>query len=146
MLVVLALVAAGCRPEDGERQAAASDAPTADTAAPPLTAAEPDTLPYVVLSPALGAVWREGTSHVIRWTARRPGAVNIGAAMGGKDRGHLVFDVPADADSLRWTVPPGFVTGFGPARSDAVRIRIEDAGDPRIGVESAPFSVVGTPR
>jgi len=97
-----------------------------------------------VLAPAAGVVWREGESHMIRWSARRAGRVSIGAVMGGKDRGHLAFAVPAAADSFLWRVPPGFVTGFGIPRSDAVRVRIEDAEDPAIGIESAPFSIAGS--
>lgn len=102
-----------------------------------------DTLPFRIESPAAGTVWREGETHVIRWTRSREGAVNVGAVVGGKDKGHLAFALPAEADSLVWQVPVGFVTGFGPDRSDAVRIRVESADDPRIGAESAPFTIAG---
>ena len=105
--------------------------------------AAPDTLPYRIVSPAPGDEWREGGSYVIRWTSARGGAVNVAAAVGGKDRGHLAMRLPAGTDSLAWTVPAGFVTGFGPERSDAVRIRIEDAGDPAMGVTSEPFTIRG---
>lgn len=100
-----------------------------------------DSLPYHVVSPARDSVWREGETHMIRWTAARPGRVNIGAVAGGKDKGHLAMDIPAAAESLAWRIPEGFISGFGPSRSDAVRIRVEDAADPRIGVESDSFAV-----
>jgi len=100
-----------------------------------------DTLPYRIVSPAPGDEWHEGGTYVIRWITTRAGEVNVAAAVGGKDRGHLAMRLPAGTDSLRWTVPEGFVTGFGPERSDAVRIRIESAEDPAVGVTSEPFAV-----
>ena len=120
--------------------AAGADSPAVARTEPPLS---PDTLPYRIVSPAAGTVWREGDTHVIRWTRGREGAVNVGAVVGGKDKGHLAFSLPAEADSLVWQVPVGFVTGFGPDRSDAVRIRVESADDPRIGAESASFTIAG---
>jgi hypothetical protein len=102
-----------------------------------------DTLPYRIVSPALGDEWHEGGTYVIRWIGPRSGGVNVSAAMGGKDRGHLAMRLPAGTDSLPWTVPEGFVTGFGPERSDAVRIRIESSDDPAVGVTSEPFTVRG---
>ena len=81
---------------------------------------------------------------MIRWISTRGGEVNVAAAVGGKDRGHLAMRLPAGTDSLRWTVPEGFVTGFGQERSDAVRIRIEASGDPALGVTSEPFSIRGS--
>ncbi len=132
--------AAGC---DGGRPAARSDATTDSVPAAPSLA---DSSAYAILFPVGGTTWYEDSVYTIRWQSRRPGAVNIGAVMGGKDRGHLAFGVPVGTDSLRWHVPAGFVTGFGPASSDAMRIRVEDAGDPEVGVESAPFTIEGTPR
>lgn len=107
--------------------------------------ARPDTPAYRIISPAAGEEWREGGSYVIRWISTRGGEVNVAAAVGGKDRGHLAMRLPAGTDSLRWTVPEGFVTGFGPERSDAVRIRIEDSGDPALGATSELFSIRGSP-
>lgn len=135
-LGILAVAAAlACSPRapdaDAERPVARDTAPT-------------DTLPYRIISPAPGEEWREGGSYVIRWTSARGGEVNVAAAVGGKDRGHLAMRLPARTDSLAWTVPDGFVTGFGPERSDAVRIRIEDAGDPVLGVTSEPFTIRGS--
>ena len=100
-----------------------------------------DTLPYRIVSPAPGDEWHEGGTYVIRWITTRAGEVNVAAAVGGKDRGHLAMRLPAGTDSLRWTVPEGFVTGSGAERSDAVRIRIESAEDPAVGVTSEPFAV-----
>ena len=105
------------------------------------TATEQGTAPYEIVSPSAGDRWEEGSSHVIRWVSRRPGAVNVGAVVDGKDKGHLALQLAAGTDSLQWTVPGGFVSGFGPQRSDSVRIRIEDAGNPAIGVTSAAFTV-----
>jgi hypothetical protein len=138
-------------PEGGDpRRTAAerADSPAAARAetpagARPEPAGSADTLPYRIVSPAAGTVWREGETHVIRWTRGREDAVNVGAVVGGKDKGHLAFALSAEADSLVWQVPVGFVTGFGPDRSDAVRIRVESADDPRIGAESASFTIAG---
>ena len=101
-----------------------------------------DTASYHLVSPVPGATLREGTRYLIRWTAARPGRVNIAVAVGGKDRGHLAMNLAPGIDSLWWEVPRGFVSGFGPLRSDAVRIRIEDAASPAIGVMSEPFTIV----
>ncbi|HET8649311.1 MAG TPA: hypothetical protein VFL95_04665 [Gemmatimonadales bacterium] len=83
----------------------------------------------------------EGHRYIIRWKSRRAGPVNIGAVMGGKDRGHLAMQLPSGTDSLAWDVPSGFVSGFGIDRSDAVRLRVEASDSPAVGVESAPFSI-----
>lgn len=111
---------------------------------PPSTAdraAAIDTAPYTIESPAPGTLWYEGSRHIIRWQSRRAGPVNIGAVMGGKDRGHLAMQIPSGTDSLAWDVPSGFVSGFGINRSDAVRLRVEASDSPAVGVESAPFSI-----
>ena len=71
----------------------------------------------MIVSPRARTVLTEGDSFTIRWRAPRDMRVNIGAAMGGKDRGHLALDLAAGTDSLKWTVPRGFVSGFGPKRS-----------------------------
>lgn len=136
----LALLA-GCGGDDSKAPVAMP--PDAATPAPgPATPTAGDA-PYQIVSPGRDSVWREGERYVIRWRSGRPGAVNVGAAVGGKDKGHLAMALPAGTDSLVWTVPPGFVTGFGPERSDAVRIRVEDAVKTRIGAESEPFTIVG---
>ncbi|HEX6643284.1 MAG TPA: hypothetical protein VF037_01320 [Gemmatimonadales bacterium] len=94
-----------------------------------------------ILSPTSGAEWHEGGTYVVRWIRRPPGATSVSVAIGGKDRGHLAMGLAAGVDSLLWRIPIGFVTGFGPERSDEARIRIEDAEDPAAGVASAPFTI-----
>jgi hypothetical protein len=98
-----------------------------------------------ILAPVAGERWVEGTTHVIRWTASAP-RINLGAAVGGKDKGHLLLDAPSMPDSLTWDVPVGFVTGFGPDSATDVRIRLEDAADPTRFVISDPFTITGNPQ
>jgi hypothetical protein len=82
-----------------------------------------------VISPNGGEVWAEGETHEVRWTAEGVDAVRIAVAVGGKDRGHLGEEAPVDAraGSFAWTVPHGFVTGFGVSEAGNVRIMIYDA-------------------
>jgi hypothetical protein len=96
----------------------------------------------VVLRPAAGEIWREGHSYTIRWRAPNIVRVNVGFALGGKDKGHAVLDYPASADSLHWQVPHGFVSGFGLQRSDDARVRVEDARDPTQFADSPSFTIV----
>ena len=70
------------------------------------------------LRPTAGDIWTEGESYTIRWRATGIARVNVGLALGGKDKGHAALDLPASADSLHWRVPQGFVSGFGLDRSD----------------------------
>ena len=86
----------------------------------------------------------EGRSYVIRWQAPAGTRVNLGAAMGGKDRGMLLTNAPADPDSLVWTVPVGWITGFGPLSSDQVRLRLENADSDAQWTEAGPFTILGT--
>jgi hypothetical protein len=53
---------------------------------------------------------------------------------------------PAEPESLVWKVPVGFVTGFGVASSDQVRLRLEDADSAGNYVEAGPFTVRGVGR
>ncbi len=98
--------------------------------------------PLVVLLPVGGDVWTEGKSYTIRWRTADVARVNVGFALGGKDKGHAALDLPASMDSLRWRVPAGFVSGFGLRRADNVRVRVEDAVDPTRFAESPSFSIV----
>jgi hypothetical protein len=68
--------------------------------------------------------------------------VNVGVALGGKDKGHIALGLPASRDSLEWHLPPGFISGFGIGRSDQMRVRIEDAGDPTRYADSPLFTIV----
>jgi hypothetical protein len=88
----------------------------------------------------------EGNTYVIRWSAPAGMRIDLGAAMGGKDKGMLLVGAPAQPESLAWTVPSGFVTGFGVASSDQVRLRLEEADSAEHFVEAGPFTVRGAGR
>jgi hypothetical protein len=98
----------------------------------------------VVLRPQAGDVWAEGESYTIRWRSAGVARVNVGLALGGKDKGHAAFDLPAATDSLRWQVPVGFVSGFGLRRSNDVLVRVENAADPTQFADSPRFTVVAS--
>jgi hypothetical protein len=137
--VVLLCCALGCgrdvRQRDGPgSQSGASPAPTVQEVAPPSQ--------LVVLRPAAGEVWTEGQSYTIRWRAVGIARLNVGLALGGKDKGHAGLDLPGSSDSLRWRVPDGFVSGFGLRRSSDIRVRVEDARDPTRFAESQSFTIV----
>jgi hypothetical protein len=97
------------------------------------------------LSPREGDTLVEGHSYVIRWSAPAGMRINLGAAMGGKDKGMLLVGAPAQTDSLVWTVPVGFVTGFGVSSSGQVRLRLENADSAGHYVEAGPITVKGRP-
>lgn len=94
-------------------------------------------------SPSSGDTLVEGRTYTIRWTSTPARRVNIGAVMGGHDKGLLLSNAPPGLDSLVWTVPIGFVTGFGPISSDQVRLRLENADSADQWVETGPFVVTG---
>jgi len=98
----------------------------------------------VVLRPQAGEVWTEGESYTIRWRSAAIARVNVGLALGGKDKGHAAFDLSAATDSLRWQVPVGFVSGFGLRRSNDVLVRVENAADPTQFADSPRFTVVAS--
>ena len=98
-----------------------------------------------LLAPRAGDTLVEGCSYVIRWSAPAGTLINLGAAMGGKDKGMMLVSAAARPDSLVWRVPAGFVTGFGVASSDRVRLRLEDADSAGHYVETGPFTVTGGP-
>jgi len=132
--ILLLFGLAACRSQ--ERQ----PAPPADTLPPEHAAYEPA---LGILSPLPGDTLVEGSVYVIRWRATGVPRINLGAAMGGHDKGYLLLDAPAAPDSLAWQVPAGFVTGFGVSASSDIRLRLEDAGDPNHYVEAGPFTIVG---
>jgi hypothetical protein len=103
---------------------------------------KPEPSGVFILSPTAGDVWTEGRTYRIRWRADGIDRVNVGVALGGKDMGHLALALPASRDSLEWHIPPGFVSGFGIRRSDQMRVRIEDAGDPARYADSSSFTIV----
>jgi hypothetical protein len=101
---------------------------------------------FSLISPTAGDTLVEGRTYIVRWTAGSVKHINLGAAMGGHDKGLLVQDAPAHPDSLRWKVPVGFVTGFGPPSSDQIRLRLENADSTNQWVESKPFVIAGAAR
>lgn len=113
--------------------------------APPAAASGPAPR-FALLSPAAGDTLVEGRTYTIRWVAVPPRRIDIGAVMGGHDKGLLLSHAPSDPDSLVWTVPLGFVTGFGPTSSDQIRLRLENADSTEQWVETGPFVIRGTPR
>jgi hypothetical protein len=97
-----------------------------------------------LVSPRAGDTLVEGHSYVIRWSAPAGTRINLGVAMGGKDKGMLLVGAPARPESLVWRVPVGFVTGFGVASSDQVRLRLEAADSAgQSYVETGPFTIAG---
>jgi len=101
---------------------------------------------FAFRSPAAGDTLVEGRTYTIRWVSPPGRRINLGAVMGGKDKGFLLTNAPAGLDSLAWTVPVGFVTGFGPSSSDQVRLRLENADSTDQWVETGPFVITGAPR
>ena len=141
MLVAVALLGCRGRSETPDRPAGASAPPApAESArqAPP-----PARRTLALLWPAVGDTLVEGRSYVIRWSAPVGMRISLGLATGGKDRGMLLVNAPAEPDSLVWTVPVGFVTGFGVRALDQVRLRLEQADSAGRYVEAGPFTVTG---
>ena len=145
VLLVFATALLSCRgrPDARDRPAGAPAAPTpgagASGAVPPAGGA------LALLSPRAGDTLVEGRSYVIRWSAPAGMRISLGLATGGKDRGMLLVDAPAERDSLVWNVPVGFVTGFGVKSLDQVRLRLEQADSAGRYVEAGPFTVTGGP-
>ena len=133
---ILAAAVLGCRDRPDAR-----DRPVGTDAAP-----RPDAGPLALLSPGVGDTLVEGRSYVIRWSAPVGLRISLGVATGGKDRGMLLVNAPSQPDSLVWTVPVGFVTGFGVTSFDQVRLRLEQADSAERYVEAGPFTVTGGQR
>lgn len=133
ILLLLALTA--CRA--GEKTPPASGDSTSATDSTASTV-------FGILSPKAGDTLTEGATYIVHWSAAGVTRINVGVAMGGKDRGHLLLDAPAAPDSFAWAVPVGFVTGFGLAASSDMRLRLEDAADPSHFADTKPFTIVGS--
>jgi hypothetical protein len=101
--------------------------------------------PFIkLISPHGGEVWEEGKTYEIRWESRGIDEVYIGVAMGGKDKGLLESEGSnARCGKLVWEIPVGFVTGFGIAKSERVRIMIFNAHDRAIRDQSGYFTIEG---
>ncbi|MEP6572791.1 MAG: hypothetical protein ABJD11_08845 [Gemmatimonadota bacterium] len=145
-LVVSCLVAEiGCGRSAREDGAPASRSDSALSPAKSAESTAPASAGLVVIAPTRGDTLEEGRRYVIRWQGEGPRQVDISAAVGGKDKGHLVLNYDAALDSLSWTIPVGFITGFGPSIAENVRLRFEDASNPARYVESSIFSIRGIP-
>ena len=101
---------------------------------------------FAFRSPTTGDTLVEGRTYTIRWVSTPARRINLGAAMGGHDKGLLLANAPPGLDSLVWTVPIGFVTGFGPFSSNQIRLRLENADSTDQWVETAPFVITGAPQ
>ena len=98
---------------------------------------------FTLLSPAAGDTLVEGRTYTIRWAAIPERRIDLGAVMGGHDKGLLLSQAPSAPDSLVWTVPLGFVTSFGPSSSDQIRLRLTNADNANEWVETGPFVIRG---
>ncbi|MBN1253704.1 MAG: hypothetical protein JXA50_00305 [Deltaproteobacteria bacterium] len=100
-----------------------------------------------LISPRGGEVWEEGKTYEIRWESQGIDAVYISVAVGGKDKGLLEQEgnskIDAKEGKIAWEIPVGFVTGFGPAKSELVRVEIFDVHDYTICDLSGYFTVEG---
>jgi len=98
-----------------------------------------------IISPRGGEVWTEGETRRIRWRSEGIERVGIAVAVGGKDRGHLTGagGIGARSGHFDWTIPGGFVTGFGVPRSDQVRVMVYDLDRPSLSRVSGPFTIRG---
>jgi hypothetical protein len=97
-------------------------------------------------SPTTGDTLVEGRTYTIRWTTAPTTRINLGVVMGGHDMGHLLMNAPTGVDSVVWTVPIGFVTGFGPLSSNQVRLRLENADSIEQWAQTGPFVITGARR
>lgn len=119
--------------------------PTATKTSLPTATPTHPTPQITVISPNGGEEWIEGQTYDIRWRASGVEQVNIAAATGGKDLGHIAFEVDAEAGEYAWTIPQGFVSDFGPSASDAVRIRIYAAGAAEVYDENDAHFTIAAP-
>jgi hypothetical protein len=143
----LLVLAVACTTSSQDNRA--PDTPRASTMDTPHESPSPMAAPpeqikkLVLLSPKGGDTLVEGRTYIIRWQPGSARHVNIGAAMGGHDKGLLLNDAPGSRDSMSWKIPIGFVTGFGPSSSDQIRLRLENADSTNEWVESKPFVIIG---
>ena len=132
--VLLATLVLGCSRQP--RPSPQASALPADT--------QPIRLAFAIIFPKAGDTLIEGRTYIIRWHAPDSMTINLGAAMGGHDKGLLLDHAPARPDTLVWSIPVGYVTGFGPASSDVMRLRLENAANPDQYTEAGPFTIRGS--
>jgi len=104
--------------------------------------------PFInLIAPRGGEVWEEGKTYEIRWESQGVDEVYIAAAVGGKDKGLVESGgsnkIDAECGKIFWEIPVGFVTGFGIAKSERVRIMIYDARNSTIRDLSGSFTIEG---
>lgn len=101
-----------------------------------------------IISPESGQVWEEGETCTIRWESGGVDNVHISVATGGKDKGLLEDDegraaIDATKGCFEWTIPDGFITAFGPEKSEKLRIMVFDTEDFETRDVSEYFTVIG---
>jgi hypothetical protein len=101
-----------------------------------------------ILSPEGKDVYEEGEICTIRWESLGVDKVHISVATGGKDKGLLEDDegratIDAKQESFEWTIPDGFITAFGPEKSENVRVMVFDTEDFETRDMSGFFTVLG---
>lgn len=96
-----------------------------------------------IVSPRVGEVWIEGSTYDIVWTSSGVNKINISAAMGGHDLGHIAVGVNASTGKYSWKIPMGEVSSFGKSTASDIKIRVEDFENPNIYTENkAPLTVI----
>ena len=101
--------------------------------------------PYIkLISPNGGEVWIEGNTYEISWESTDVGKVIISVAMGGKDLGTLSDEnekIDAKSGKFVWTIPRHYVSGFGIAQSNKMKIMIRDAKDHTLKSTTNNFTI-----
>ncbi len=76
-----------------------------------------------IVAPKANDVWIEGKTYTIRWKGFKEGVICISVLIGGHDAGIInSCDSCAAQNKYKWTIPVGFVSGFGENKDDAVRV------------------------
>ncbi len=76
-----------------------------------------------IIAPKANDVWIEGKTYTIRWKGFKEGVICISILIGGHDAGIInSCDSCAAQNKYKWTIPHGFVSGFGEDKDDAVRV------------------------
>ncbi len=76
-----------------------------------------------IISPKKGDVWFEGKTYTIRWRGFKEGVICITVLIGGHDAGIInSCDSCALQNGYKWSIPKGFVSGFGVNKDSFVRV------------------------